>query len=60
MPRWEQIRDDLSDPVLAVSPPFTKKQQEETVRTTQERGHTMVWNAIRKWDHVREAGSAGF
>lgn len=47
MPKWEEIRDDLFEAVIQVQPPLSKDQQAEVVRIMNERGHDMVWNAIR-------------
>ncbi|KAK0651356.1 hypothetical protein B0T16DRAFT_453833 [Cercophora newfieldiana] len=47
MPRWDEIRDDLFEAYIAVSPPLTKEQQEELTGIMRARGHDMVWNAIR-------------
>ncbi|KAK4455599.1 hypothetical protein QBC34DRAFT_70936 [Podospora aff. communis PSN243] len=47
MARWDDIRDDLFNAYVAVSPPLNSEQQEEIVRIMKARGHDMVWNAIR-------------
>jgi len=47
MPSWEEIRDDLFQAFLVVSPTPDKEQQERIVEFMQGRGHTMGWNAIR-------------
>ncbi|GAB1313054.1 hypothetical protein MFIFM68171_03264 [Madurella fahalii] len=47
MPKWEEIRDDLFEAVIQVQPPLSKDQQAEVERIMNERGHDMVWNAIR-------------
>ncbi|KAK3387013.1 hypothetical protein B0H63DRAFT_521091 [Podospora didyma] len=47
MPRWEEIRDDLFEAIMQVQGPLSKEQQEEIVRIMRDRGHDMVWNAIR-------------
>jgi hypothetical protein len=47
MPRWDDIRDDLFNAYVAVTPALNQEQQEEIVRMMKARGHDMVWNAIR-------------
>ncbi|KAK4214036.1 hypothetical protein QBC37DRAFT_315229 [Rhypophila decipiens] len=47
MPKWEEIRDDLFEAIMAVQPALGKEQQEQVVVFMQSRGHNMVWNAIR-------------
>lgn len=47
MARWEEIRDDLIDAIITVHGPFTKEDQTAITKTMNERGHNMVWNAIR-------------
>lgn len=47
MPKWEDIREDLFEAIIQVMGPLTKEQQAEVVRIMNERGHGMVWNAIR-------------
>ncbi|KAM7222045.1 hypothetical protein V8F06_002550 [Rhypophila decipiens] len=46
MPKWEEIRDDLFEAIMAVQPALGKEQQEQVVVFMQSRGHNMVWNAI--------------
>jgi len=47
MPRWEDIRDDLFEAIIAVQAPLSQEQKDEIVRIMHDRGHPMVWNAIR-------------
>jgi len=44
----ELIKDDLLEAVFEVTnPSFTNKQKDEIVAIMAERGHVMVWNAVR-------------
>ncbi|KAK5660846.1 hypothetical protein OQA88_12217 [Cercophora sp. LCS_1] len=47
MARWEDIRDDLIDAIINVHGSFTKEEQVVITQMMNDRGHNMVWNAIR-------------
>ena len=48
MPKFEEVKGDLFEAIYLVSQPaLTIEQKEEIVAIMKERGHDMVWNAIR-------------
>ncbi|KAM7183460.1 hypothetical protein V8F33_013570 [Rhypophila sp. PSN 637] len=55
MPKWEEIRDDLFEAIMAVQPALGKEQQEQVVVFMQSRGHNMVWNAISDFNAISKA-----
>lgn len=48
MVKFDQVKNDLFEAIyLATQPVLTPDQRDEVVAIMKERGHDMVWNAIR-------------